>query len=145
MMVNFWLLKLVRSTFFEHYESCFWGNFHNFKAWKLDPYIKISLLLDKLVEIRKYYLYVQSYFSYQFLILMRVEYCNLPLALTQRASYWKLRPEILHDTVEDGSTGGAWIQNFHDFAKSQIAVKFIKNLPQIIWSWIILGAKIKCS
>ena len=43
----------------------------------------------------------------------------------------------VHSTVEDGSTGGAWIQKFHEFAKSQIAVKFNKNLPQIIWSWII--------
>ena len=48
-------------------------------------------------------------------------------------------------TVGDGSTGGAWIQDFHEFAKSQIAVKFIKSLPQTIRSWIINGAKIKSS
>ena len=50
-----------------------------------------------------------------------------------------------HCTVGDDSTGGAWIQEFHDFAKSKIAVKFIKSLPQIIRSWIKNGAKIKCS
>ena len=47
----------------------------------------------------------------------------------------------LHCTVGDGSTGGAWIQKLHDFAKSQIAVKFIKSLPQIIWSWNVTGLK----
>ena len=33
----------------------------------------------------------------------------------------------LHSTVEDGSTGGAWIQKLHDFAKSQIAMKIYQE------------------
>ena len=57
----------------------------------------------------------------------------------------KLRSKlkIIYCTVEDDSTGGAWIQKMHDFAKSQMQWKFIKSLPQIIWSWAITWGKIK--
>ena len=48
---------------------------------------------------------------------------------------------VLQCTVGDGSTGGVWIQEFHDFAKSQITVKLIKSLPQIIRSWIYKGSE----